>query len=165
MTSCLTTQFCPHGTRVYGITCNYWRDNYQYYNNPNITCTRPDGMGFDCCSSQSNHQDCCSSEYSTLSPTLEPTEYSCLNQCGSVYLTDNCYWYEKQNKHMICRDEFNNFKCCSYKRSDCCPFRQNEFILLTSLLCVLLLLGFVYVYLIYEKKCVSHRRVNPLLMV
>ena len=164
MTSCLTTQFCPYGTRVYGITCNYWRDNYQYYNNPNITCARPDGLGVDCCSSQSNQLDCCSSEYSTLAPTPTPTEYSCLNQCSSVYLIDNCYWYEKQNKHMVCRDEFTNLKCCSYKRSDCCPFRQNEFTLLALLLCFLLLLGFAYVYL-REKKRVSHRQVNPLLMV
>lgn len=162
MTSCLTTQFCPHGTRVYGVICDYSVDNYQYFNNPNITCTRPDGQGFDCCSSQTNQKDCCSREYSTLSPTLMPTELSCRNDCSSIYLTDKCYWYERENKKMMCRDEFNNFKCCSYKRSDCCPFRQNEFILLTLVTIISAISAIIYAYFVFANKRTRQTKVNPI---
>ena len=169
--TCLNNSICAtNTTHRYFKLCDYSDEKFQYYPNPDITCTRDNIRDYfpsctnchlivDCCFLYSE-DECCSTL--TFHPTSSPTINPCQLNCSAKYTFDHCLFFETQNTHISCIDNRNQFTCCNNNRSECCV--SDPYIVYGSLGSVLFTLLFLTFYMIsgYKKKRIISKTYNQI---
>ena len=169
--TCLNNSICAtNTTHRYFKFCDYSDEKFQYYPNPDITCTRDNIRDYfpsctnchlivDCCFLYSE-DECCSTL--TFHPTSSPTINPCQLNCSAKYTFDHCLFFETQNTDISCIDNRNQFTCCNNNRSECCV--SDPYIVYGSLGSVLFTLLFLTFYMIsgYKKKRIISKTYNQI---
>lgn len=172
--TCLNNSICPvNSTYTYFKFCDYIDNNYQYYPNLDITCSRENIRDYfssdctnchllvDCCYSVSE-DECCGTK--SLPPTSAPTIDPCNLTCKTSFRFDSCYFFENPKPDISCTDNDGQFLCCDNERSKCCV--NDPYIVYGTAASIALVLLFLIFQLIsgHNKKVVVHKnqvRVKP----